>query len=116
MPDPRQASWLRATVGSKGSELKFKKGTGCPNCHNTGYQGRIGIFELLEIDHALADALRRNDNAAFANVARQQKGFQPLALCALKYAAEGTTSLDEVLRIAGQVDEFETADEQVAAN
>ncbi|MCP3176608.1 MAG: GspE/PulE family protein [Desulfuromonadales bacterium] len=115
-PDPRQASWLRATVGSKGAELKFKKGTGCPNCHNTGYQGRIGIFELLEIDHALADALRRNDNAAFANVARQQKGFQPLALCALKYAAEGTTSLDEVLRIAGQVDEFETADEQVAAN
>ncbi|MDW7645050.1 MAG: GspE/PulE family protein [Desulfuromonadales bacterium] len=115
-PDPRQASWLRATVGSKGTELKFKKGTGCPNCNNTGYQGRIGIFELLEIDHALADALRRNDNAAFASAAHKQKGFQPLALCALKYAAEGTTSLDEVLRIAGQVEEFETDDEQVAAN
>ena len=114
-PDARQASWLKATVGPKGVERMFKKGAGCPNCHNTGYQGRIGIFELLEIDHDLADALRRNDNAAFATAAQKQKGFQPLALCALKYAAQGITSLDEVLRIAGQVEEFEAADESSAA-
>lgn len=102
---PHQRSWLNATLGERAQTLRFKRGAGCPRCNNTGYHGRIGVFELLEIDYPLADALRRGDSAAFADAARQQKGFRSLALCALQYASQGVTSMEEVLRIAGQVDE-----------
>ncbi len=103
---PLQRSWLRTQLGEAAEGLSFRRGIGCPKCHNTGYRGRIGIFELLDIDDELADALRRNDNAGFAEAARNQKGFRPLEFCALDYARQGLTSMAEVLRIAGQIEEF----------
>jgi MSHA biogenesis protein MshE len=103
--DARKRSWLRAVVGPEGERYVFKRGAGCPRCHNTGYRGRVGVFELLEIDTRLADALRRGDSAAFADLAGRQKGFQPLALAAFDYARQGITSMEEVLRIAGQVED-----------
>lgn len=55
-------SWLKnysGRVNRPSQSAKFKKGKGCTVCNNTGYRGRIGIFELLEINFDLADALRR---------------------------------------------------------
>ena len=104
-PDAQELAWLRATVGEEAERLRLRHGTGCPHCNNTGYRGRIGVYELLEMDAALADALRRGDTAAFERAARAQPGFRPLALRALDYAAEGVTTLEEVLRVAGEVEE-----------
>lgn len=101
----QQSSWIFSHFGEDAQNYIFKVGIGCPHCHNTGYHGRIGVFELLEIDFALADALRRNDSSAFARAAREQNGFKSLALCAYQYARQGITSIDEVLRISGQVDD-----------
>jgi MSHA biogenesis protein MshE len=104
-PTPQQVSWIFSHFGQDTEGQLFQVGTGCPQCHNTGYHGRIGVFELLLIDFALADALRRNDSGAFARAAREQNGFKPLSLCAFQYAQQGVTSIDEVLRISGQVDD-----------
>lgn len=107
-PDPACQSWLegyRGRVDLSGREGRFMTGSGCPACNNSGYSGRIGIFELLEINHDLADALRRNDSAAFAAIARQMPNFVSLADSALVLALEGVTSMQEVLRVAGQIDE-----------
>ncbi|MEI6413022.1 MAG: GspE/PulE family protein [Pseudomonadota bacterium] len=79
----------------------FRKGNGCHLCNNTGYKGRIGVFELLEIDETLGDTLRRNDQAGFSHAAKAQ-GFRSLAACALDYALAGMTSLDEVVRLVGE--------------
>ncbi|MFO7766976.1 MAG: GspE/PulE family protein [Pelovirga sp.] len=106
--DPGAKAWLkgyRGKVKRPEGPLSFKKGQGCPSCNNTGYKGRIGIFELLEIDYELADALRRNDSAAFATRVRQLPDFVSLGDSALKLALEGVTTMEEVLRIAGQVAE-----------
>ncbi len=109
--DPLEAgsrSWLqeyRGKIKSAGNTVAFRKGRGCPACNNTGYSGRIGIFELLEINFDLADALRRNDSADFATIAQQQPRFISLADSALQLACDGVTSMDEVLRVAGEVDE-----------
>ena len=110
-PDPLDAgirSWLsnysgRVTLPTDSTE--FKRGRGCPACNNTGYSGRIGIFELLEINIELADALRRNDSADFASAARNLPGFVSLSDSALQLALDGTTSMEEVLRVSGQLDE-----------
>lgn len=106
--DPAASSWLAGysgTVDVSGCEDRFKAGRGCPACNNTGYSGRIGIFELLEINFELADALRRNDSAGFAAVAQKSPDFISLADSALALAIEGVTSMDEVLRVAGQIDD-----------
>ncbi len=106
--DSASQAWLQSYGGKLNLPLmaaEFMNGGGCPACNNTGYSGRIGIFELLEINFELADALRRNDSAEFANVAAELPSFRSLADSSLILALNGVTSLEEVLRIAGQVDE-----------
>ena len=93
---PQQRVWLKAQVGS---DAGFRAGTGCTYCNMTGYSGRIGIYEFLEIDGPLADAVRREDLAAFASLARQQPGFVPLLDRALELAAAGITTVEEVIRV-----------------
>ncbi len=98
----QEKMWLRANAGESAEFLNFLKSRGCPACNGTGYKGRTGVYELLELDEAMADALRRNDTQAYIAAARETKGFRPLAICALEYASKGVTSLEEVLRIAGE--------------
>ncbi len=113
--DAASRNWLegyRGNLDYPSPSTEYLIGTGCPNCNNTGYSGRIGIFELLEIDFELADALRRNDSAEFAFKAQQQPGFLSLADSTLLLARQGVTSMDEVLRISGQIDETTEAGQQ----
>jgi MSHA biogenesis protein MshE len=91
-------------MGENASMEGFQEGTGCNQCNHTGYHGRIGVYELLEIDYTLADALRRNDPAGFENAARTQNGYRPLMENALDYARQGITSLSEAMRLSGMVD------------
>ncbi len=100
-----QSAWLRAQLGSaRAGDSTFVAGRGCNYCQLTGYRGRIGVYELLEMDAGLADAMRREDLAAFTSLATKKKSYVPLVSCALDYAVSGVTSLDEVLRVAGGVD------------
>ncbi|QKT03652.1 Flp pilus assembly complex ATPase component TadA [Ectothiorhodospiraceae bacterium 2226] len=103
-PSANQLAWLRSRLGERDEGPRFLRGQGCAHCNNTGYRGRVGVFELLEIDRALADALRTGDTVAFGAAAHAQEGFQTLADTALELALNGVTSLDEVLRIAGEID------------
>jgi MSHA biogenesis protein MshE len=112
--DARQRNWLKAMAGREEGQLSFKRGAGCPRCHNTGYYGRIGVFELLRIDTPLADALRHDDSAGFVRIARSQKGFKPLAMAALEYACQGITSMEEVMHLSGQIEEFDPMTDRTA--
>ncbi len=106
-PDANELQLL-AVIG-KGRDygnVSFKKGAGCPHCHNTGYRGRIGIFEMLELNHSMAEALRVNDLNAFMREASSVPGFVSLSEAALGYAIEGLTTLDEVMSISAQVNEI----------
>ncbi|EPJ47124.1 MAG: type II secretory pathway, ATPase [Osedax symbiont Rs1] len=106
-PTAAERAWLK--VKCQGSDLsidQLRHGTGCTSCNNTGYAGRIGIFELLEMDDEMADALRANDSGAFAKAARKSATYQPLVISALEKAAQGITSLEEVFRITEQLEEL----------
>ncbi|RUO59826.1 Flp pilus assembly complex ATPase component TadA [Pseudidiomarina marina] len=85
----------------------FVRGKGCRSCNHTGYKGRIGVFEFLEMNETMIDALRDSNMREFAQAARQSEGFKPLASVALEYARAGITSLDEVLFLAETVEEKE---------
>ena len=77
------------------------QGRGCHRCGNTGYSGRIGVYELLELDESQSRALRTEDLDGFTRACLTSERFRPLSEMALQYAREGVTSLDEVLRITG---------------
>lgn len=102
-PDEQQQLYLKNLT--KLSTLpSFKKGVGCQSCSYTGYKGRIGVFEFLEIDEPMMNALKRNDAEEFGNAAKQSPHFRPLALAAYDYACQGVTTVDEVLRLTEAAD------------
>ncbi len=108
---PGQSAWLQAQLGGKGAgDATFVQGRGCNYCQLTGYRGRIGVYELLEMDAGLTDALRREDLSQFVSLAADKKSYVPLVNCALDYAISGITTLEEVLRVAGGVDADDIAD------
>lgn len=105
-PSGTERSWLDNRQEEMGlDDIELMKGRGCTYCNNTGYRGRTGIFELLEINEAMADALRRDDSAAFNIAAKTDPHYQPLVYSALELAAQGVTTLDEVFRVTEQLDE-----------
>jgi MSHA biogenesis protein MshE len=107
-PNPNQLAWLIAQVGEQQAQtLKFREGHGCTYCNLTGYRGRAAVYELLEIDRPLADAIRRGDPVEFMNVARGRPSFVPLAQTALDLASRGVTSLAEVIAVTSGIDDAE---------
>ncbi|MEX1032454.1 MAG: ATPase, T2SS/T4P/T4SS family [Cellvibrionaceae bacterium] len=85
--------------------VQFRTGRGCAHCHDTGYRGRIGVFELLEINRAMSNALRDNNVLEFNRAAHNHPHFLPLSYSALELAKEGITSLSEVLRVSALVED-----------
>ncbi len=80
-----------------GVELKHPKG--CPRCHQTGYRGRSGVFEVLEVDDDLRDLIKvRATKRAYRDQVRKLD-MVPLREAALRRARAGVTSLEEVLRV-----------------
>ncbi|MEZ8128627.1 GspE/PulE family protein [Enterovibrio norvegicus] len=94
-----ESLWLTTTM-PESANAGFYVGRGCQHCNFTGYKGRIGVFELLEITPDLMDALRANDTRAFALLAEQQPGYKPLVNCALDYAKQGSTTLEETMKLS----------------
>ncbi len=94
--------WLK-TLNEDISDITFKKGKGCQKCNHSGYRGRVGVFELLEMTEAMMTALKNNDTSAFSEAARVSPEYKPLAHSALLYAKEGITSIDEVLKLVEMV-------------
>ena len=105
LPDRQELSWLKY-LGEEITDAQFSKGQGCTACNHTGYKGRVGIFELLEMDDAMMDALRVNDTQGFAKAAKNSANFSPLSTMALNYAKQGITSLDEVFKVAEYIPEI----------
>jgi len=98
----------QAWVGFLNPELAtetFYKGRGCNSCNHTGYKGRIGVFEFLEMNEDMMEALRENDTQGFVDATKANKDFVPLSHMALDYAVQGKTSLDEVFKVAEFVPE-----------
>lgn len=102
-PTASQQAWLEAQPQASNAQ-QYYSASGCNQCNHTGYRGRIGVYELLELDERLIDCLRRNDQSGFAQAARSQPGYRPLLEHALELAQNGMTSLDEAMALSGWID------------
>lgn len=107
VPSMQEQSWLSAMLESADSTdaVSPQRGRGCLACNGTGYLGRQGVYEWLEMDAVLIQAAFRSDPAAFMKAARERMKGHTLALHALELVRQGLTTLAEALRIGFEVDD-----------
>ena len=86
--------------------LQFFRGTGCPDCFNTGYRGRIAVFEILMINRELRTLMsHKAERDEIEEVLRRpDSGFVSLHQNAVRLVREGTTTASEVLRVINETD------------
>jgi type II secretory ATPase GspE/PulE/Tfp pilus assembly ATPase PilB-like protein len=81
------------------ADLILYKGTGCPKCLGTGYNGRIGIFEVVQITEDLREAIANNVSVSEMENIAAKKGFRSLASDALQKVIEGVVHFDDIYPI-----------------
>lgn len=74
------------------------EGEGCPRCRNTGYQGRLGIYELLVVDDQTRDVIARNPNVSEFRRMCRERGMVTLREDGFAKATRGLTTVQEVIR------------------
>ena len=79
--------------------MTLYRGRGCPHCHNTGFHGRTGIFELLEVDDTIRGLINQRSPDATIRHAATEAGMRSMGEDGLKKVLQGRTTLEEVTRV-----------------
>lgn len=89
--------------GHRTSEL-FHKGEGCRTCHNCGFRGRIGIYEVMTVDADIRRMIQKSTSEVDLRVYLAETGWRTLREKALDLVERGESTLDEVLRVTRSED------------
>lgn len=81
-------------------KLLLHKGEGCPACNFSGYKGRIGIYEIMEIDRDIRDAVTKGENSDKIKDLAVSKGMKTLKDACIERVKMGTTTIDELIKVA----------------
>ena len=95
---------LLKSLGIEAGAVTFYRGEGCPACKNSGYQGRIGIYELMEMNDDIRGLIVAKASSSAINASAAQKGSKTLRQEGLTRAASGITSVEEVLRVTQEAE------------
>lgn len=99
--EPDEQAWKELTVGFEVPlpKLMFKPG-GCDECRQSGYLGRVGIYELLEVDRDVKSIVTSDCEIAPIRDKALEKGMSLLRISGARKVAEGKTTIAEVMRVA----------------
>lgn len=84
----------------KDKPLKIYKGKGCGRCHNSGYYGRVGLYEVMEMDRELKDAINRTKDPNVLKDIARKNGMTTLEEECIKHVLDGLTTVKELATIA----------------
>ena len=103
VPEPKVVEQVKKEFGDlwqpKG-EVKFYKGKGDADCGNTGYYGRIGLFEVLPISEKIGKLILERSSASIIAAEAREEGMITLEQDGFMKVTEGITTVEEVLRVA----------------
>ena len=85
---------------SKDEAVRIYEPCGCPKCDNTGYRGRIGVYEILEMSPKLKTIISRNGSAEEIKAVALEEGMRTLHMSAAEYVLDGITSYNEMMRVS----------------
>ncbi len=100
-----ELEWLRCELGDRVGSHRYLHGRGCAHCNGTGYHGRTGVYEMLEMTAAVADAANHQDPAHFMKVAQAQMAGETLRRHAVALVVAGRTTVSEAMRISNQFED-----------
>ena len=100
IPDPKSSELVKRYNNflPKGIKPMFWTNKGCDECHDIGYKGRVGVFEILQVSRAIQEALVSQDAMISVRRVAESEGFQMLAYDGLQKAIKGITSHRELVR------------------
>ncbi len=104
-PPPSEHEWLRHELADQVDAHTYKKGRGCSHCNNTGYTGRQGVYEYLEMTNALVESINHGDPNHFMKLGREEMAGNSLRRDAVNLVLAGRTSVDEAMRISSQLED-----------
>ncbi len=102
---PQEHEWMRLALGDEADGPQYRKGRGCTQCNGTGYLGRTGVYEMLEMTRSVVEAANQPDPAIFMQAARRQMEGHMLKDHAVELVVQGKTTVDEAMRIGSQMDD-----------
>ena len=86
------------------TDITFSKGKGCERCRDSGYKGRLGLYETLAVDDNIRDLIiQRETPHVIAKSARETQDFKSLVDDGISKVEKGLTSLEEVFTVASSV-------------
>ncbi|MEB0164784.1 GspE/PulE family protein, partial [Glaciimonas sp. CA11.2] len=100
-----EIEWLKTELKETVNTHQYAHGRGCTHCNGTGYRGRVGVYEMLEITREVADAANGDDPALFMKVARAQLAGETLRRHAVALVLERRTTVSEAMRISIQLED-----------
>jgi len=103
-PTPDELAWAMHYYGAQVPRSNFKHGRGCAHCNNTGYAGRVAVFELLEMSNALSAIIHKGDPVEFELAARGSLGENSLERSTLSLVSSGKTTIAEAMSVIAAVD------------
>ena len=104
-PEPSDLAWLEAQCGRAIDPGTLRHGAGCSECNQTGYSGRTGVYEFIEMTRELVEAMNHGDPLAFTAAARRQMAGQYLGNDAARLVLAGRTTVAEAMRVSHQLAE-----------
>jgi general secretion pathway protein E len=87
---------------SRTNKMTFYRGAGCPACLTTGYRGRTGIYEILLVDDVIRSLVLKTSDSATIKAEGVTRGMTTLRDDGIRKVLDGTTTIEEVLRITQQ--------------
>jgi MSHA biogenesis protein MshE len=104
-PTPQEGIWLEAEGVPQEQWEGLLHGRGCSHCNGTGYRGRMGVYEMLEMDHELVTAAAHESVSHFVEAARRHMQGKTILDHALEQLKQGRTTVIEVMSISGRVED-----------
>ncbi len=98
--DEKQKQVIQAVATRQGAQ--YLKAKGCPSCKNTGYRGRVGLYELLTINDQIRSLIKKDLDVIALRQAAINSGMQSLLMDGVSKAWAGWTTIEEVARVVGQ--------------
>ena len=97
--------WLSSEADDGQKTHTYLRGRGCTHCNGTGYNGRTGVYEMLEMTQEVADAANHEEPKYFLAAAKRQMAGNTLRTHAMALARAGRTTVSEAMRITNQLDD-----------
>jgi MSHA biogenesis protein MshE len=102
---PGEHQWLKAELHDTVNTHRYLHGRGCTHCNGTGYRGRTGVYEMLEMTEPVMEAANHPDPAYFIKAAHVQMAGNTLRRHVVAVVVAGKTTVAEAMRISNQFDD-----------